>query len=160
MEICHRITAGCFPKRLKTLYTELSAQQKAALTGDEQTKYTAIEKSLTDFAGKAIECSFEGAPGNNAFTVSGNYTGCNVTVNGHALTKCLKIESSTSVKFTTSVKMTLTLYLSKSGKIKIDGASKESDGSGVVTVTVEAGSHTITKDTSLNLYYATLTPAA
>lgn len=144
---------------LKTLYTELSAQQKAALTGDEQTKYTAIEKSLTDFAGKAIECSFEGAPGNNAFTVSGNYTGCNVTVNGHALTKCLKIESSTSVKFTTSVKMTLTLYLSKSGKIKIDGASKESDGSGVVTVTVEAGSHTITKDTSLNLYYATLTPA-
>lgn len=74
--------------------------------------------------------------------------------NNLTLTQCLKIESSTNISFTTASESTLTLVFNDdvSGSIKIDDVKTFFSG-GVLTVTLAAGSHTITKDVTLNLYY-------
>ena len=73
------------------------------------------------------------------------------------LTKCLKLESSTNISFTTTVDMTLTLVLNKDNgtNIKVDG-EKLSDASGIITVKLAAGAHTITKADTANLFYISL----
>lgn len=100
------------------------------------------------------------------FTESGktsdfyNITGNLSTSKGDAhynnliLTQCLKIESSTNISFTTASESTLTLVFNDdvSGSINIDDV-KTSFSGGVLTITIAAGSHTITKDVTLNLYY-------
>ncbi|WNH08120.1 T9SS type A sorting domain-containing protein [Thalassobellus suaedae] len=74
--------------------------------------------------------------------------------NNLTLTQCLKIESITEILFTTVAESTLTLVFNDgvSGDIKIDGVSKNFS-TGVLTLIIPAGSHTITKDVTLNLYY-------
>lgn len=89
------------------------------------------------------------------FTISGNLSTSKGTVvyNGLTLTQCLKIESATSIKFTTTQASTLTLVFNSEGtKIKVDGTSYPIT-SGIATVSLGAGAHTITKDTTTNLYY-------
>lgn len=77
-----------------------------------------------------------------------------VTYNGLTLTQCLKMESSTSVSFTTTEKATLTLVFIESGKrVKVNGVSHTSDGNGIVTVSLNPGTHTVTKDETMNLFY-------
>ncbi len=74
---------------------------------------------------------------------------------GLTLTKAIKIESSTEINYTTTQKSTLTLVFASdfTGKIKLDGTSYTATG-GIVTIPdIPAGSHSITKDTSTNLYY-------
>ena len=67
------------------------------------------------------------------------------------------MESSTSIKFTTTKSMKLTLVFNSdfSKKVKIDGTSYTASN-GIVTVTLGAGSHTITKGDTTNLYYISL----
>ena len=96
----------------------------------------------------------------NFFTISGNTstTKGSVVYNGLELTTCLKIESSTSINFTAPTNGTLVLVFggstSASGKqIKIDGSSVDIDSTQILSVTVEAGAHTVTKDDSINLFY-------
>jgi len=77
-----------------------------------------------------------------------------VTYNGLTLTQCLKIESSTSISFTTTEKSTFTLVFIESGKgIKVDGVSHTSDADGIVTLSLNPGTHTVTKDETMNLFY-------
>ncbi|MFB9324981.1 pectate lyase [Paenibacillus aurantiacus] len=80
-----------------------------------------------------------------------------VSYNGLTLTQCLKLESSTSIAFTTSAASTLTLvFNSPDGtKVKIDGTSYPMTN-GIVRVSLAAGAHTITKDSVANLYYMQL----
>ncbi|MFC4098413.1 pectate lyase family protein [Paenibacillus xanthanilyticus] len=80
-----------------------------------------------------------------------------VAYNGLTLTQCLKLESSTSITFTTNAASTLTLvFNSPDGtKVKIDGTSY-SMTNGIVRVSLAAGAHTITKDSIANLYYMQL----
>lgn len=108
----------------------------------------------------SVTCHFTGkTPSNSAFTINGNYSDSkgSVTVNGVTYTDCLKIESSTSITFTTTESMTLTLVLDASGKgIKIDGEKYTTDSEGIVTVELPAGSHVITKGDSMNLYFISL----
>lgn len=93
------------------------------------------------------------------FTIVGNLSTSKgtVTYNGLTLTQCLKIESSTSISFTTTDDSTLNLiFNSEDGtKIKIDGTSYEMTD-GIVSVTLDAGDHTITKANVTNLYYMEL----
>lgn len=108
----------------------------------------------------SVTCHFTGkTPSNNAFTIDGKYSDSkgSVTVNGVTYTDCLKIESSTSITFTITEPMTLTLVLDASGKvIKIDGEEYTTDSEGIVTVELSAGSHEITKGDSMNLYFISL----
>jgi pectate lyase len=76
-----------------------------------------------------------------------------VTYNGLTLTQCLKIESSTSITFTTTQASTLTLvFVESAGTIKVDNVDKVASG-GIVTVSLTAGNHTISKKDTANLFY-------
>ncbi len=103
----------------------------------------------------------ESGKDSSVFTINGNISTSKgtVTYDGKTLTKCLKLESSTSITFTTTVDMTLTLVLNSANgtNIKVDGNKKE-DSSGIITVELAAGSHTITKADTSNLFYIVLTP--
>ncbi len=96
------------------------------------------------------------------FTISGNLSTSKGTesYNGLTLTQCLKIESATSISFTTAGSASLTLVFNSAfnGKIKIDGNSLAAVN-GILTTELEAGNHTITKVDSTNLYYMVLANA-
>lgn len=92
------------------------------------------------------------------FTISGNLSSSKgtVTYNGLKLTQCLKMESKTSISFKASTEGTLTLVFLEKGKdgvANVDGKSYKSDASGVVQVSVAAGTHTIKKTNVSNLFY-------
>ena len=69
-----------------------------------------------------------------------------VTYDGETLTRCLKMESSTSITFTLSTSGTMRLVFleSFSGAVKVDD-TKYTATAGIATVDLAAGSHTITK---------------
>lgn len=69
-----------------------------------------------------------------------------VTYDGGTLTRCLKMETSTSIEFSlsTSGTMQLVFLSSFTGSVKIDGKSYTAS-SGIVSVELDQGSHTITK---------------
>ncbi|KWX84939.1 pectate lyase, partial [Paenibacillus riograndensis] len=92
------------------------------------------------------------------FNFKGNLSTTKGTVvyNGHTLTQCLKIESTTSIQFTAANASILTLVFNSEGtKIKVDGTSYPITN-GIATVSLAAGAHTITKDSTANLYYMEL----
>ncbi len=81
-----------------------------------------------------------------------------VQYNGLTLTKCLKMESGTQVKFANSSDAKLVLVFggstSAAGKsVKIDGTKYKADSNSIVTVDVAAGTHLIEKADSINLFY-------
>jgi pectate lyase len=111
----------------------------------------------------AIVCTFTGSggPSNPAFTVNGTYSNSKgtATVNGTTYTECLKMESSTEISFSLSKPMTLTLVFAGTEgnkKVKIDDVNETTDASGKLTKALTAGSHTITKGDSINLFYISL----
>lgn len=108
----------------------------------------------------AIAHSFEeSGKASDFFTINGNTSTSKgtVTYNGMALTTCLKMESSTSITFTLTEERTLTLVFGTASKtVKINDTKYTTDGNGIVTVELEAGSYTITKGDSINLYYMIL----
>jgi hypothetical protein len=93
------------------------------------------------------------------FTISGNMnsTDGSVTYAGLTLTKRLKIESSTSITFTTTQAGTLTLVFDATftGTIKVNLISYTAVA-GIVTVAIPAGSNTITKGSTANLFYVSV----
>jgi len=93
------------------------------------------------------------------YTITGNMNSTNGSVSyaGLTLTSRLKIESSTSITFTTTQTGALTLLFDAtfSGTIKVDNTSYAVIA-GVVTVSIPAGSHTITKGDTTNLFYINL----
>ncbi|MDO5388683.1 MAG: hypothetical protein Q4F63_05555 [Clostridia bacterium] len=96
------------------------------------------------------------------YTIVGNLSTDkgSVTYNGLDLTQCLKMETSTSITFNAPKAGTLTLVFSMTeGKhnCKVDDTKYDSDANGVVTVELEAGSHTITKRDNSNLFYMVFT---
>lgn len=152
--------------KLTTLYNGLTEAQKAKLSTEETTKLNAIKAAYDEFASQAVDCKFEGSASNQSWTVSGTYYKAAFTIKAYDLnlTQGLKMESSTNVSFTTSAKMTLTLYFDVAGKkVNVNGTeyTTATDGNGDITIQVvlEAGTHKITKNsTSIRLYYATLLP--
>lgn len=93
------------------------------------------------------------------YTITGNLSTSKGTViyENLTLTQCLKIESTTSISFDTTEEGVLTLVFIEPGKkIKVNGESYTSDASGIVTVTLPAGNHTITKADVMNLFYMKL----
>ncbi|KAF2507644.1 T9SS type A sorting domain-containing protein [Flavobacterium zhairuonense] len=90
------------------------------------------------------------------YSITGNMnsTDGSVTYNGLTLTKRLKIETSTSITYTTTSASTLTLVFDSNftGTIKVDNVSYTASA-GIVTASIAAGSHTITKGSVANLFY-------
>ncbi|UPZ16959.1 T9SS type A sorting domain-containing protein [Flavobacterium humidisoli] len=90
------------------------------------------------------------------YSITGNMnsTPGSVTYNGLTLTERLKIESSTSITYTTASASTLTLVFDSNftGTIKVDNVSYTASA-GIVIASIAAGSHTITKGSVANLFY-------
>lgn len=147
-----------------TLYGKLSAAKQAEYAENET--YKAVKAKFDEYANQAKKLSFTSDTDgyqNSFFTVTGKTKTDqpSMTVGNVTYTTCLNMESSTSVNFTTSAKMTLTLYVTAGKKIKINGTSHTVGSDGTLTVTLEAGSHSITKDeTKTFLYFVTLVPAS
>ena len=110
---------------------------------------------LVTFAGKA--------PSSNIVTVNGSYSTRKgvATIDGTVYTTCVKMESSTSIKLVLDKKVTATFYFadSETASMKIAGTKIKATGSSYTT-TLEAGTHEITKDKSVNLFAIKLVPAA
>ena len=86
-----------------------------------------------------------------------------VTFNGETLTTCLKIESSTNISFTANKNGTLVLVFggstNASGKgVKVDGKSYDIPNSQILELSMSKGSHSVTKDDSINLFYIAFVP--
>lgn len=125
------------------------------IEGDDITFNTGTSSSLV--------CGFDGGSAISTdarIKVTGKQSTCeSVTVNAleKAFSKYLKMESSTEITFTTTATMKLTLYVDTADKkIKVDGASYVSAlseaGDNIVTITLDAGEHTITKGDVLGLF--------
>lgn len=110
---------------------------------------------LVTFAGKT--------PSSSIVTVNGSYSTSKgvATIDGTAYTTCVKMESSTSIKLTLDKKVSATFYFAdaETASMKIAGAKIKATGS-TYTTTLEAGTHEITKDKSVNLFGIKLVPAA
>ena len=110
-----------------------------------------------------ITCHFTGkTPSNSFFTITGNYSNSKgtSTVDGETYKDCLKMESSTSIVFTITEQMTMTLYFGSGDtnvNIKVDGTkvSGNTDTKTLVT-TLKAGSHTLSKADTCNLFFIKL----
>lgn len=121
--------------------------------------------TVTPIEGTVI-CSFAGGQvSNSSFTVAGNFKNSTtgVSVDGNTYKDYLKLESSAgTVSFKTTAKMQMTCYTGDTkAKLKIDGADVTGDTTkGVVTVTLEAGDHSIAKagSGSQSLYLIKLVP--
>ncbi len=89
------------------------------------------------------------------FTVTGNYSNAKgtATYDGKTYSICLKLESATSVAFNLAkpMKMTLVFADTETGSIKINGTKQTSTGS-QLTADLPAGSVTLTKADSRNLF--------
>ena len=93
------------------------------------------------------------------FSIKGNLSSSKGTVNynGLTLTTCLKVESATSIKFTTTEKSNLTLVFNSNfnKSVTIDGTEYKAIN-GILNVALDAGAHTITKGDTGNLFYISL----
>jgi hypothetical protein len=93
--------------------------------------------------------------------VSGNGSNSkgSATIDGVTYTTCLKMESATSIKFTLTSPMVMTLYFAdtETASIKINGVKITGTGS-TYTTTLEAGDYELTKDKSVNLFGIKLEP--
>ena len=120
--------------------------------------------TVTIPAGSYVHNFTENGKESDFYTISGNLSTSKGTVifDGLTLTRCLKIETSTSITFTAPESGKLVLVFggnsSASGKtIKIDGEKHTIGSDSILTVTVGAGSHSITKGDSINLFYMAYT---
>lgn len=108
-------------------------------------------------SGGSYECYFTGGkPSSTFYTITGSYSDSKGTasVNGVTYNYCLKMETKTTITFTTTETLTLTLVFDKVGaNIKIDGTKVATTDGYVLTYELAAGSHTLTKADSNNLYY-------
>ncbi len=111
----------------------------------------------------SYECFFSSdkKPSNSFYTVIGNYSNDkgSATVNGVVYDWCLKMESATSITFTTTEKMKLTLVFANGStpNIKVNGQKVSSTAGNIIEVELEAGSHELKKADTNNLFYINLT---
>ncbi|MCI6309155.1 MAG: pectate lyase, partial [Prevotella sp.] len=103
----------------------------------------------------------DGQPSSSVFTVTGNGSSSKgeITVDGVTYSTCLKMESSTQVSFTLAVRSKVTFYFgaTETASLKIDGEKITGTGN-TYTTTLDAGTHTLAKDKSVNLFLVKIEP--
>ncbi len=132
-----------------TTVTTTTATEDSSLTTTETTAATATSGAqIHNFTLQGTESTF--------YAISGNLSTTKGTViyDGLTLTQCLKMESATSIAFTTTANGTLTLvFLEEAANVYVDGEKYTANGDGIISVSLSAGEHTITKADTANLYY-------
>ena len=125
--------------------------------------------TVTPIEGTVLVTFTDSKPLSSIVTVSGNYATNKgtATIDGTSYSTCVKMESATNISVTVDKKVTMTLYFSSADtktNAKIDG-KKPAEVNAVIdstaktmTVTLDAGSHTITKQDTCNLFGIKLVP--
>ena len=125
--------------------------------------------TVTPIEGTVLVTFTDSKPSSSLVTVSGNYSTSKgtATIDGTSYSTCVKMESATNISVTVDKKVTMTLYFSSADtktNAKIDG-KKPAEVNAVIdstaktmTVTLDAGSHTITKQDTCNLFGIKLVP--
>ena len=125
--------------------------------------------TVTPIEGTVLVTFTASKPSSSIVTVSGNYATNKgtATIDGTSYSTCVKMESATNISVTVDKKVTMTLYFSSADtktNAKIDG-KKPAEVNAVIdstaktmTVTLDAGSHTITKQDTCNLFGIKLVP--
>ena len=125
--------------------------------------------TVTPIEGTVLVTFTDSKPSSSIVTVSGNYSTNKgtATIDGTLYSTCVKMESATHISVTVDKKVTMTLYFSSADtktNAKIDG-KKPAEVNAVIdstaktmTVTLDAGSHTITKQDTCNLFGIKLVP--
>ena len=136
-------------------YSNLNDEQKSQVTNISK-----LEDAMGSIPVDKIEHNFDNGKESDFFNISGNLSKSKgvATYNGMTISQCLKIESSTSITFTTTTKMTLTIVFGDSDSntnIKIDG-EKQQTSTKILVIELEAGTHTITKADTTNVFYISL----
>ena len=127
------------------------------------------DSTVTPIEGTVLVTFTDSKPSSSIVTVSGNYATNKgtATIDGTSYSTCVKMESATNILVTVDKKVTMTLYFSSADtktNAKIDG-KKPAEVNAVIdstaktmTVTLDAGSHTITKQDTCNLFGIKLVP--
>lgn len=146
------------------VFGESNATDEGGSTGGTEGGST-----VTPIEGTVLVTFTDSKPSSSIVTVSGNYATNKgtATIDGTSYSTCVKMESATNISVTVDKKVTMTLYFSSADtktNAKIDG-KKPAEVNAVIdstaktmTVTLDAGSHTITKQDTCNLFGIKLVP--
>lgn len=150
------------------VFGESNATGEGGSTGGS-TGGTEGGSTVTPIEGTVLVTFTDSKPSSSIVTVSGNYATNKgtATIDGTSYSTCVKMESATNISVTVDKKVTMTLYFSSADSktnAKIDG-KKPAEVNAVIdstaktmTVTLYAGSHTITKQDTCNLFGIKLVP--
>ena len=150
------------------VFGESNATGEGGSTGGS-TGGTEGGSTVTPIEGTVLVTFTDSKPSSSIVTVSGNYATNKgtATIDGTSYSTCVKMESATNISVTVDKKVTMTLYFSSADSktnAKIDG-KKPAEVNAVIdstaktmTVTLYAGSHTITKQDTCNLFGLKLVP--
>ena len=135
--------------------TESTTKATEATTKATESTTEAPTTAPAETTAKVHNFSTDGTS-SDFYTISGKLSSNKGTVsyNGLSLDTCLKIESKTKITFTTTAKAELVLVFNQknSSDIKVDGTVYTLTD-GILSLEIEAGSHEITKESTGNLYY-------
>ncbi len=138
-----------------TKATESTTKATEATTKATESTTEAPTTAPAETTAKVHNFSTDGTS-SDFYTISGKLSSNKGTVsyNGLSLDTCLKIESKTKITFTTTDKAELVLVFNQknSSDIKVDGTVYTLTD-GILSLEIEAGSHEITKESTGNLYY-------
>lgn len=148
---------------------ETGGSGEGGSTGGSTGGTTEGGSTVTPIEGTVLVTFTDSKPSSSIVTVSGNYATNKgtATIDGTSYSTCVKMESATNISVTVDKKVTMTLYFSSADSktnAKIDG-KKPAEVNAVIdstaktmTVTLDAGSHTITKQDTCNLFGIKLIP--
>lgn len=151
------------------VFGESNAAGEGGSTGGSTGGTTEGGSTVTPIEGTVLVTFTDSKPSSSIVTVSGNYATNKgtATIDGTSYSTCVKMESATNISVTVDKKVTMTLYFSSADtktNAKIDG-KKPAEVNAVIdstaktmTVTLDAGSHTITKQDTCNLFGIKLVP--
>lgn len=151
------------------VFGESNASAEGGSTGGSTGGTTEGGSTVTPIEGTVLVTFTDSKPSSSIVTVSGNYATNKgtATIDGTSYSTCVKMESATNISVTVDKKVTMTLYFSSADtktNAKIDG-KKPAEVNAVIdstaktmTVTLDAGSHTITKQDTCNLFGIKLVP--
>lgn len=151
------------------VFGESNASGEGGSTGGSTGGTTEGGSTVTPIEGTVLVTFTDSKPSSSIVTVSGNYATNKgtATIDGTSYSTCVKMESATNISVTVDKKVTMTLYFSSADtktNAKIDG-KKPAEVNAVIdstaktmTVTLDAGPHTITKQDTCNLFGIKLVP--
>lgn len=135
------------PPAQTTASTAVPAQSTTTTAAPVVTPPVSVGGQIHDFTINGTNSSF--------YTITGNLSTSKGTVNydNKTLTQCLKMESATNITFNAGSAGKLTLVFSEDAPtIKVDG-QKLTGSNKIIEIDLSAGTHTITKADTANLFY-------